>query len=73
MSLDFVVALLLSNCHITILMVVDLFSKMAHFLSLSMITSAKETAELVLLHVFCPHGLPTVVVSDWGTHFSSVF
>lgn len=47
----------LSNKHTAILTVVDRFSKMAHFVTLPKLPSAKETAELVLLHVFQLHGL----------------
>jgi len=67
--------LLVSHCpkHTAILTVVDLFSKMAHFVPLPKLPSAKETAELVLLHVFRLHGLPTDVVSDRGPQFTSVF
>lgn len=72
-SLDFVTGLPLSNGHTTILKVVDRFSKMAHFVPLPKLPSAKETAKLVLLHVFRLHGLPTDVVSDRGPQFTSVF
>lgn len=59
-SLDFFTGLPSSNGHTTILMMVDRFSKMA----LPKLSSAKETAELVLKHVFCLHGLTEDVVSD---------
>lgn len=72
-SLDFVTGLPLSNKHTTILTVVDRFSKIAHFVPLPKLPSAKETAELVLLHVFRLHGFPTDVVSDRGPQFTSVF
>ena len=65
-SLDFVTGLPPSNGHTTILIVVDRFSKMAHFVPLPKLPSAKETAEQVLLHVFHLHGFPTDVVSDRG-------
>lgn len=72
-SLDFVTGLPPSNGHTAILTVVDRFSKMAHFVPIPKLPSAKETAELVLLHVFRLHGLPTDVVSDRGPQFTSVF
>ncbi|XP_075894338.1 uncharacterized protein LOC142896522 [Nelusetta ayraudi] len=72
-SLDFVSGLPLSLGHTTILTVVDRFSKMAHFVPLTKLPSAKETAELVLQHVFRLHGLPVDVVSDRGPQFTSVF
>lgn len=72
-SLDFVTGLPLSNGCTVILTVVDRFSKMAHFVALPKLPSAKETAELMLQHVFRLHGLPTDVVSDRGPQFTSVF
>jgi len=72
-SLDFVTGLPPSHGHTAILTVVDRFSKMAHFVPLPKIPSAKETAELMLLHVFRLHGLATDVVSDRGPQFTSVF
>jgi len=72
-SLDFVTGLPLSNKQTTILTVVDRFSKMAHFVLLPKFSSAKETAELVLLLVFRLQDLPMDVVSDRGPQFTSVF
>ena len=72
-SLDFVTGLPPSHGNTTILTVVDRFSKMAHYIPLPKLPSAKETAQLVLLHVFRLHGLPVDVVSDRGPQFSSVF
>lgn len=69
-SLDFVTGLSLSGGFPTILMVVDGFSKMAHFVPLPKLTSAKKTAELVLQHMF---RLPFDVVSDRDPQFTSVF
>lgn len=72
-SLDFVTGLPPSQGHTAILTVVDRFSKMAHFISLPKLPSAKETAEVVLRDVFRLHGLPVDVVSDRGPQFTSVF
>ena len=72
-SLDFVTGLPPSRGHTVILTVVDRFSKMAHFIPLTKLPSAKETANLVLHHVFRLHGLPTDVVSDRGPQFASTF
>lgn len=46
---------------------------MAHFVPLPKLPSAKETAELILLHVVRLHGIPVDVVSDRGPQFTSVF
>ncbi|KAI3365127.1 hypothetical protein L3Q82_010108, partial [Scortum barcoo] len=57
----------------TVLTVVDRFSKMAHFIPLPKLPSAKETAQVMINHVFRIHGLPTDIVSDRGPQFVSVF
>ena len=72
-SLDFVTGLPPSSGNTTILTVVDRFSKMAHFVPLPKLPSAKETAKLLLLHVIRLHGIPVDVVSDQGPQFASVF
>uniref|UniRef100_A0A8D3E3V3 Gypsy retrotransposon integrase-like protein 1 n=1 Tax=Scophthalmus maximus TaxID=52904 RepID=A0A8D3E3V3_SCOMX len=72
-SLDFVTGLPPSKCYTAILTVVDRFSKMAHFVPLVKLPSAKETAQLIIHHVFRLHGLPIDVVSDRGPQFTSVF
>ena len=72
-SLDFVTGLPTSKGHTAILTVVDRFSKMVHFIPLSKLPSAKETAELVLQNIFRLHGLPTDIVSDRGPQFTSMF
>lgn len=49
-----------SEGNTTILTVVDRFSKMAHFIPLAKLLAAKETADIMLSHVFMLHGLPAV-------------
>ena len=73
MSVDFVIGLPPSDGKTAILTIVDRFSKMAHFVSLLKFPSAKETALLLLKHVFRLHRIPVDVVSDKGPQFSSVF
>lgn len=72
-SLDFVTGLPVSNGNTVILTVVDRFSKAAHFIPLPKLPSAKETAQLMIHHVFRLHGLPVDVVSDRGPQFSAQF
>ena len=38
--------------------VVDRFSKMVHFVTLSKLPSAVETADLLVIHVVWLHGIP---------------
>ena len=72
-ALDFVTGLPPSEGNTTILSVIDRFSKMAHFIALPKLPSAKETAEVILHHVFRLHGFPRDVVSDRGPQFVSRF
>lgn len=72
-SMDFVTGLPPSRGNTTILTVVDRFSKMAHFVSLAKLPSAKETAEVMMNHVFRIHGFPSDIVSDRGPQFVSCF
>ena len=47
-----------------ILVVVDKFSKFAHFIALKHPFMAKTVAQLFLDNVYCLHGLPTSIISD---------
>jgi hypothetical protein len=70
-SMDFIVELPLSNGFDAIYVCVDRFTKMAHFCPTTIQVTAEETARLYLRHVFKHHGLPTDIVSDRGTQFTS--
>ena len=72
-SIDFVTGLPSSDGKTVVLTIVDRFSKMVHFVPLSKLPTAKETAQLMIDHVFRLHGLPVDVVSDRGPQFSSRF
>ncbi|KAI2655704.1 Transposon Tf2-11 polyprotein [Labeo rohita] len=72
-AMDFVTGLPPSNGKTVVLTVVDRFSKATHFIPLPKLPSARETATIVLDHVFCIHGLPVDVVSDRGPQFVSRF
>ncbi len=72
-ALDFVTGLPTSRGDTVILTVVDRFSKAAHFIPLPKLPSAKETALVVVDHVFRIHGLHKDVVSDRGPQFVSHF
>jgi hypothetical protein len=51
-SLDFVTGLPLSEGNTAILTMVDRFPKAAHFIALSKLLYAKETAQVMVQHVF---------------------
>ncbi len=72
-AMDFVTGLPPSGGMTVVLTVVDRFSKAAHFIPLPKLPSARETATVVLDHVFRIHGLPVNVVSDRGPQFVSKF
>ncbi|KAM4795919.1 zona pellucida-like domain-containing protein 1 [Rhinophrynus dorsalis] len=58
LSVDFMVELPVSKRHMVILMTVDTFSKMAHFVPLKGLPSSKELAEIFAREVFRLNGVP---------------
>lgn len=75
-ALDFVTGLPQSQGNTTILTIVDRFSKAVHFVALPKLPTAHETAgrgpaELLVLHVFRLHGIPSDIVLDRGPQFIS--
>ena len=54
-----------------ILVVVDRFTKYAHFLTLSHPFQVQDVTTLFLDHIFKLHGLPTVIVTDRDRIFTS--
>jgi hypothetical protein len=59
-----------ANC---ILVVVDMFTKYAHFLPISHPYTALTVAQLFMSNVYKLHGLPSVIIFDRGPVFSSQF
>lgn len=55
-SVDFIVDLPISSGYTTILVVVDILTKMSHIIPLPKLPSAKDTATAMLHHVFKLHG-----------------
>lgn len=72
-SMDFIVELPPSEGQTAILVVVDRFTKMAHFLPLRGVPSAEETAKVFVQHIVRLHGVPEEIVSDRGVQFTSRF
>ena len=72
-ALDFVTGLPPSHHHTTILTIVDRFSKAVHFIPLTKLPYASETAQLLITHVIRLHGIPTDIVADRGPQFTARF
>ncbi|CAI7839790.1 unnamed protein product [Closterium sp. NIES-53] len=73
-SLDFITGLPPTNAgHDAILVVIDKFSKMGHFIPTYTTARTEETAQLFLKHIISQHGIPTTLISDRDPKFTSKF
>ncbi|KAK3518251.1 hypothetical protein QTP70_034617, partial [Hemibagrus guttatus] len=70
LSMDFITGL---RGNTVIMVIVDRFSKAARFVPLPKLPTAKETADLMITHVFRVFGIPQDIVSDRGPQFFSRF
>lgn len=71
--MDFVEGLPISGSANAILVVVDKFSKFAHFVPLRHPFTVESVAKLLLDHVYHLHGLPLSIVTDQDRIFTSKF
>ena len=69
-SVDFIMKLLVSKGHDSILVVCDRFSKMSHFVATTEKTMAEGLARLFRDNMWKLHGLPESVISDRGSQFA---
>lgn len=72
-SMDFIEGLSRSEGKDTILVIVDCFTKCAHFMGLSHLFSTSQVVILFMDGVGKPHGIPSIIVSDWDVLFISKF
>jgi len=73
LSVDFMVELLESSGHDTVMTIVDSVSKRVHFVPMHTTVTAEGAARLFFHHVWKLHGLPKRVVSDRGPQFIASF
>lgn len=73
LSMDFVTGLPEKEGYDTILVVVDRLTKMAHYIPTSSNINAKGLAKLFLEKIVKHHGLPTNIITDRGSLFTSEF
>ncbi|GJP50749.1 hypothetical protein CLOM_g9918 [Closterium sp. NIES-68] len=73
-SLDFITGLPpTTSGHDAILVVIDKFSKMGHFIPTHTTARTEETAQLFVRHIISQHGIPTTLISDRDPKFTSKF
>ena len=72
-SVDFITHLPESAGYTQIMVVVDRFTKMAHFIGLEEKATARDVADVFLKEVWKHHGLPTGIISDMDAKFAGEF
>jgi hypothetical protein len=72
-SMDFVTDLPPSRGFDSILVIVDRFTKMGHFIPCNKTVTAEQTANLFIQNILRLHGAPSSIVSDRGVQFTSHF
>jgi len=72
-STDFITALRMSNGKDALWVIIDRLTKMGHFAACQGTGSPEDQADHFLRQVIRPHGLPSSIVSDRGSLFTSDF
>jgi hypothetical protein len=72
--MDFIVCLPRTTAgYDSIWVIVDMLTKVAHFILVKTTYSGAQLAELYMSRIVCLHGMPRKIVSDRGSQFSSRF
>jgi hypothetical protein len=72
--MDFIVGLpTMQSGYDSIWVIVDRFSKVAHFIPVKTTYKGAKLAELYIARIVCLHGGPKKIVYDKGTQFTSRF
>uniref|UniRef100_A0A0A9TKS5 Uncharacterized protein n=1 Tax=Arundo donax TaxID=35708 RepID=A0A0A9TKS5_ARUDO len=71
LTMDFIEGLPKSRSKDVILVVVDRFTKYAHFMALSHPYTVQQVVQLFMEHVFKLHGMPISIISDQDRIFTS--
>ena len=71
--MDFITDLPSAEGFTCILVVIDRLTKMCHLIPFKGLPSAIDTAQAFVDNIFRLHGLPSTVISDRGTQFTSKF
>jgi hypothetical protein len=73
-NMDFIVELpTMQSDYDSIWVIVDRFSKVAHFILVKTTDKGSKLAELYIARIVCLHRVPKKIVSDIGTQFTSRF
>ena len=72
-SMDFIVDLPMSRGYNVIMVVIDYFSKQAHFVPTKPPLTALQVAKLFFKHIFKYHGMLAAIISDRDPRFTSRF
>ena len=72
-SMDFITELPKSDGFTSIWVIVDRFTKMAHFIPLKPPATARDLARIFVREIWRLHGIPSEIVSDRDSRFTSNF
>ena len=72
-SMDFIVDLPPSRGYTILMVVVDFFTKQAHFIPAKTPLTTLQVAKIFFKYIFKYHGLPQAIVSDRDSRFTSLF